>query len=480
MRRKTSPILLVALVVSGVGCTNVPDLADRAPWYEVPTNTLEEKAALYRQSTTAQVNSQGLLLYTAWGPSGWNSEGNGWWDYVNSHDVADAPAWQGRFMAAVALEMAVTGEDLNDLLLRLAEGLRVYYDITRIEGLFGRSYLADYTDEQRLPWMETQEQDPDKFWKQEADGRWWRTGLAKNHFLGACLGCGYPLALEKRGDITLRPDVRAKLLAVLLPAVRRFVENGYIIIDYDGKPTEFGDLRPNLIPKEYIDVIAPFTSIFGVTEEDLEKLNKPYNGFNIVLVLSILRSAGEHDPEIMAVFEKEAKAWRSGLKDSFWVLGFAVKKVGHWVIGKPSYSDMEAVGFAAMALYLWGPDGELEKALDDGLTGLWGYMRWERNPWITLPHKFYVDAEVSLADIEEDLRDFPLPEQKCSRASQRDDTDEVQPLCNRVTNSNYWKSSPFRRALPPHDPVANAFGSKYYFSGTDYLSAYWLYRYLRK
>lgn len=475
MTRRTQ-FALFALIVVAVGCTPVPDIAERAPYYDVSADTLDVKAQAHRLSSESQLNTSGLLLYTAWNPKDWEIDPPSD-DYIDSHDVADAPAWQGRFMAAVALEMAVTGADLNDLLLRLTKGLKTYYDVTGVQGLFGRSYLVDYTGARRS-WMETQEQDADKFWKEEGGGKWWRTGLAKNHFLGACLGPGYALALDKAGAISLRPDVKEELLAVLLPAVKRFVENGYVIVDYDGKPTEFGDLRPNLIPKEYIDMLMPYISWLGISEEDIEKLNKPMNGFNMVIVLAILRSAGEYDPEIMATYTKEAKDWKAGLEYSFKVLGFAVKKVGHWKIGKPSYSDMEAVGFAATALYLWGMDADLEKAVAGGLSGLWGYMRWERNPCFSIPYKKWVDPAIEIADVIQDLKDFPTPEQKVARASQRDDTDEVQPLCNRVTNSNYWKSSPFRRALPPHDPTKNERGSQYYYSGQDYLVSYWLGRFL--
>lgn len=474
MNARSATLLLLILVAAG--CTQVPDIADRAPWYEVPTITLEEKAHEWRAQTESQMNGQGLLLYSAWDPSTWSDGDGGLANYIDSHDVADAPAWQGRFMAAVAFEWAATGEPQDDLLTKLAAGLFAYYDITGADGLFGRSFLVDY-DGPRLPWMETQEQAPEKFWKQESEGRWWCTGLAKNHFLGACLGCGIPLALDAKGKIHLKSQTKEALLAVLLPAVRRFVANGYVIVDYDGEPTEFGDLRPALIPKEYIDLIAPYVSWLGISEEDLEKLDKPLNGFNMILVLSILRAAGEYDPAIMAVYEKEAKAWAPGIKQSLAVLGFCIKKIGHWKIGKPSYSDMEAVAFAAVGHFLWEPQGLTAEAVNEGLAGLWGYMRWERNAAFSVPYKAMVDQAVALDDVQSDLQDFPLPAQKVQCASGRDDTDEVQPLCNRTMNSHYWKSSPFRRATPPHTPVMNSRGARYHYSGQDYLIAYWMGRY---
>lgn len=467
-QRIAGAVLLVVLSA----CTVVPDVADREPWY-TPDPDVVAKAAAWEAATVAQMNSQGLLLYSAWNPRGWCAAGDGYEDYIDSHDIADAPAWHGRFMAALAFEMT-HGADRNDLLLRCASGLRRYYSITGIEGCFGRSYLVDYYGPRR-PWMETQEQDKDKFWKEEGGGRWWRTGLAKNHFQSALLGCGLPLILHQRGKIHLRDDVRSELLSFMLPALRRFIAAGYLILDYDGKPTEFGNLRPGLIPTEYVEAFKPFVSAFGLSDGDIVDLGAPLNGFNIMLVLAMLRCGGEFDSEIMALFEKEAAAWGSGLRTSMQVLGWCVKKVGHTTIGeKPSFSDMEAFAFAAAVLLTAAPEHVIASDVQAALLGLWGFVRFERNPIFALTMSRFVDPDLDLADILEDLRDFPTPAQKVSRQSGRDDTKDVQPLCNRVSNSHYWKSSPFRRATPPHDPVVSPRGSQQYFSGQDYLLAYWM------
>ena len=474
-------LTLIALALI-CGCTAVPDVADRTPWF-VPETDLSVKAGMWETATVSQINSQGLLLYTALDPQGWRQDEKGKEDYQDSHDVADAPAWHGRFMASMALAMAADKKDRNDLLLHLTNGLLSYYEITSVPGLFGRSYLADYTGE-RIYWMETQEANPTKFWRQENSGKWWRTGLAKNHFLGAILGCGIPLALHENGKIQLRPDVKDALLSVMLPAMRRFVDNGFVIMDYDGKPTEFGDLRPNLIPKEYIELAKPFVGFFGISEEDLESMNRPLNGFNMILVLSMLRSAGQYDPEIMAVYEKAAKEWGEGTRLSLQVLGFIMKKIGHWKIDKPSYSDMEAVAFAATGLFLWTrPDGGstaagIEADVMTALTGLWGYMRYERNAAFSIPYNHFVDQKIVLDDVIEDLRDFPDPDQKVQMSNPTKDTDEVQPLANRKTNSHYWKSSPFHRVDGPGEPFRHPVrGSITYYSGQDFLVAYWLGRF---
>ena len=470
-------ILLLAL---GSGCVNVPDVAPPSPTPPIngSVGNLEAKAQSYLFATRRHVNAQGLLLYKGWNPQTWATKRQ---DYFDSHDVADAPAWQGRFMAALALKSAVDGTDVNDDLARLADGLLAYYDITGVSGVFGRCYLADYTGP-RLPWMEDEQLRPTKWWRQEADGRWWRTGLAKNHLNGAVNGCGLPLILEHLGQIKLRDDVRQKLLDVMLPAVRRLVHNGYRIADYDGKPTEFGDLRPEVIPQEYVDLAAPFVGFLGdISEEDLNNVNRPLNGFNMMLVLPMLKTCGLFDPALKAEYERVAPEWAKGIKLSLKALGFVIARVGHWKIGKPSYSDMEAVAFAATNLMLLeGEDTPVGEAARAGMRGLWDFMQYEQNPAFTFPYQGLVDPTAPIAAEMKVLTEFPNPEQKYAISFTKVETDQVQPIRNRPPKSNYWKSSPFVRADPPFAPALNERGSKQYYSGQDYLIAYYLARYFKR
>lgn len=479
MRPMLSGISLLLLTLAG-GCVNVPDIAPPSPTPPINGSVpdLEAKAKSYWSATRRMVNAQGLLLYKGWNPHTWRTKQQ---DYFDSHDIADAPAWQGRHMAAVALMGATTGSDVNEELLRLANGLHTYYDVTGVPGVIGRSYLVDYTGP-RLPWMEDEQLRPTKWWKQEADGRWWRTGLAKNHLNGAINGCGLPLILEHLGHLKLRDDVRQRLLDVMLPAVRRLVDNGYRITDYDGNFTEFGDLRPETIPQEYVELAAPFVGLLGdISEDDLNNVNRPLNGFNMTLVLAMLKTCGLYDAALKAEYERVSSTWSKGIKLSLQALGFMISRVGHWKIGKPSYSDMEAMAFAATNLMLLeGPETEVGEATRAGMRGLWTFMRYEQNPAFAFPYQGLVDKTAPVAAEMRVLTEFPNPDQKFAISFQKSETEKVQPIRNRPPKSHYWKSSPFVRADPPFAPVLNARGSRHYFSGQDYLLAYYLARYFRQ
>jgi hypothetical protein len=208
-RRALAALLLLSTTTACLG--GAPPIAARQPRNET-IRDLEAKAAAITSQTLTLVDESGLLLYRALTPL--SNEAN----FLESHDLADAPAWQGVLMAAFALEEAVSGRDRDPELRKLAEGLLGFYKASGQPGLLGRSHLVNYQGP-RLPWMADKAFRPTKYWLQGPEGRWWRCGLAKGHFNEAMFGCAIPLALDRRGEIHLDPATRQALLDVLLPAV---------------------------------------------------------------------------------------------------------------------------------------------------------------------------------------------------------------------------------------------------------------------
>jgi len=447
-----------------VGCKGAPDIAlpTPTPWY-TPQTDLLLKAEAHELATAAMVNSNGLLLYKPYLP--WSDSGPGWENYLLSHDIADAPAWHGWLLMTYALKAAVTGEDYDLRLRHLANGLALYFDVTGIEGLLGRSYLADYTGP-RLDWMDTEESRPTKFWQQGPDGRWFRNGVAKGHYNGALVGVGLTLYLARTGKIHLTAETESVLQRVLVSCVRHLHDGDWRVRDHGGEFTEFGDMRPDLT--------------FG---PDWPEVSGVPNGFNRMLLLSALCSASHYDADLAQLYETEAINWAPGLGDSMEAVGEAIKKIGHWTYGKPSYSDMQQFGVAAFVLLLQEDRREITKGVHKGMVGLWEYMRYERNPAFTLPYTLVrpQEAAMRLPDIEDTLRSFPMPEDKMGFAFQKKETDTIQPIQNRPPNTMYWKSSPFRLALSVDRTNVNRHpttNDPQHFMGADYTAVYWMGRYL--
>lgn len=434
LNRPPGPWWLLVLVLCG--CSTVPETAPREPWFRTQTDLLE-KAVCLEDRAMDQVDSAGLFLYTAHEPL------SDWSNYLNSHDLADAPAWQGCLMAALAFAEAVTGEDRDAEILRLARGLRTFHRVTGVRGLLGRSMIADYQGP-RLDWMETREVRPTRYWTQGPTGAWWRNGLAKGHLALAGFGCAVPLILHRQGDLELEVETRVVLIDVLKAAVHHLVAGDYRIRDADGEATEHGNLRP-----------------------------QKANGFNMLLALSLLRSAAPYDASLKVEYEEKIRAWAPWMGWSLKVVGKAIHKVGHRRFEKPSFSDMQAAALAACALLMQEKRREHARYVRRALTGLWTFMQFERNAPFTLCYAALVRTEEGrsrLGDILEDLRDFPVD--KRPRTTARRDTSRIQPLANRPISSHYWKSSPYRRV---HGPLGDLRGLVY--GGQDYLLAYWMGRY---
>ncbi len=453
---------LIAMAFLLVGCQGAPKIqTGEIVWYERQPD-LSIQAEAYRAHSISLIDSSGVYLYR--GFENWGPTGDAFKNYADSHDIADWPAWQGDLMAALSFEWAVTGRNNDALLRRLAQGYAASFEITGVEGLMTRCVWPDYTGP-RLSWMDTPEERPTKFWTQGTGGRWYRNGVAKNHTNLTMFGCAVPLFLDREGKITLTGPTRELLKRVLVGVVKHLKAGGWQIKDVDGKTTEFGDLRPDVT--------------FGPTWPALTGLP---NGFNRAIILHGLRSASFYDAELAADYERLAPLWAPGIGQSMELVGDAVKAIGHWKIGKPSFSDMQAFASASLSLIAQEPRREIAKHYSKGMVGLWEYMRYERNAPFTLCYVLVRPSEARVADVIEDLRQFPLPRQKGYWNVKHRDSSSVQPLGNRPTNANYYKSNPFRRVILPDGPLVQNrhpdTGALQLHGGQDFLVSYWLGRYL--
>ncbi len=419
------------------------ETAPREPWFSTDSN-LVTKEPIIEANTWELVTPTGLLVYRGLFP--WSDRDR----FLLSHNLSDQPAWHGYFMAALAFKDALTWLNYDASMAYLADGLLKYYEVTGVPGLIGRSMIPDYTGP-RLPWMEDEKAKPDTFWMQGPKGQWWRNGVAKDHLNLAAFGCAIPLALDRMGKIHLEDTTKQKLIAFLLPLAKRLVKHNFQIIDWNGKRTKFGDLNPQFL-----------------------------NGFNQLLSLHLLRSASFYDKEIEKVYKEKINAWSQTIAHSFQILGSLVSKAedsqGDFraKIKKPSFSDMQAIGLAYLSLFFQEKERKHMKYIRRGMSGLWKFMKHERNPMFTIPYVGSIRPEQMryMDAIIEDLRDFPL--EKWAADTGRKVSNQIQPLANRPYDTNYWKSDPFRKIIQPPPPRT---GKEQVFPGMDYLLAYWMGRY---
>jgi hypothetical protein len=425
----------------------VPPIADLDPIYPLPEISLAQKEELLFEALKERhLNRQGYLLYQSYLPfSDDVSDPN----YQMSHDAADMPAWHGHWMAALAMKLAVEGPswEVESLLHRAVEGLRTNFTATGITGLLVRSYL-EYNGDEPLPWMDTEDENPTKFWQKGENGFWFRNGVSKDQYRGAIFGLATVISLKNSGAIILNPETGELVGRTLVDLAHYLIDNGYRIIDVDGEVTEFGRLNDwRFNGFDGLQLLAMLRTGKAIGDQ---KCSKEFD--------RLVRSdAGKIVAETLGLFG-DLYAWM-GRENSF-----------------SSFSDDMAIYTNAFALFINSDeqDDEVLRDVEFALEKVWQFLRFSLKSYVT----FIQEEMVGVTDEEleqafETLRMFPDDKRVISNL-EFEDTHSVQPIPNQRINSQYWKSNYFRKAnLTDASERINI-----EYSGQDYLFVYWLGRYL--
>jgi hypothetical protein len=419
----------------------VPPLAPLDPIYELPTISLAEKeAALFEATAVRHINEQGYLLYRSFLPFSDPEK------YQQSHNSADLPAWHGHWMAALAMKLAVApSPEVETLFHGAIEGLRANFDATGVKGLLGRAYLK-YENDERLPWMVTEEENPTRFWQRGANGFWFRNGVAKGHYSAAVFGLAVAIGLENQGAISLDPETTALVRQTLVDIAHYLIDNGYRIVDADGEVTEFGRLY-----------------------------DWRQNGFNGLQLLAMLR-VGKAIGDAKCTQEYD-RLLASGagpvIATTLGGLGNLYAEKGRHRFGH--FSDDQAIYTNAFVLYL-NSDEQGKGILRNvryALGKMWQFLRYSRKTYISFIQAVMVGiSEEERGEALETLRMFPDDKHVISEVG-TEKTESVQPIANMNLNSHYWKSNYFKKAILGES--AQRIDEEY--SSQDYLFVYWMGRY---
>jgi hypothetical protein len=438
---KRFPILLCVLMLVGCKVFPVPPLADLDPIYELPTISLAQKeAVLYEAILKRHQNKQGYLLYRAFLPL--SKKGN----YQRSHNSADLPAWHGHWMAALAMKLAAQpSQEVEDLIHSAVRGLRTNFRATGRTGLLARAYV-EYGGDEPLRWMATEEERPTRFWQKGENGFWFRNGVSKDHYIGAVFGLATIVGLENQGSISLDSGTGNLVHRTLKEIAHYLIDNGYRIVDVDGRVTEFGRLY-----------------------------DWRYNGFDGLQLLAMLRAcaatgdaacAGEYDRLVEGGASRVIAHTLGELGDLYASLGR--ERFGH-------FSDDQAIYTNAFVLYLNADerDRAVLSDVEEALRHIWQFARYSRKSYMAFIQEILVGvSEEEREAALETLRMFP-DDKRVISALEVEETSSVQPIPNQVISSHYWKSDYFRKARMTE--TSERRGVEY--SGQDYLSVFWMGRY---
>jgi hypothetical protein len=426
----------------------VPPIADLDPIYPLPEISLAQKEAmLFEALTQRHLNRQGYLLYRSYLPF---SEDISDPNYQMSHDAADLPAWHGHWMAALAMKLAVEGgprREVESLLHRAVEGLRMNFTATGITGLLARSYL-EYEGDEQLPWMDTEEENPTKFWQKGENGFWFRNGVSKDQYRGAIFGLATIIYLKNSGAISLDSETVELLDRTLIDLAHYLIDNGYRIIDVDGEVTEFGRMN-----------------------------DWRFNGFDGLQLLAMLRTGkAVGDRKCSKEYDRLVRSGAAKVvAETLGFFGDLYARLGR-ENSFSSFSDDMAIYTNAFALFINSgeEDEEVLRDVQFALEKVWQFLRFSLKAYVTFIQEEMLGVtadELQLAF--ETLRMFPEDKREISNLV-LEETHSVQPIPNQRINSHYWKTNYFRKASLTD--ASKRIDIEY--SGQDYLFVYWMGRYV--
>ena len=409
-----------------------------------PSIQLHEKARRYQERLEAHHQTpSGVIAYrrpvTA---SGWDTYGN----------LADGCFHTAIYLSSQALRYATTGEDeAREQILRTLDGLELLMDVTGRRGLLSRhvspAASAAVIDDAR--WLPSGTQPA-----------WiWRSDVSKDQYAGFVHGVAVTLALVDD------PAVRLRVSALLSAAADHLIENNLRIVDHDGEPTTFSNLRK---------------SFLGVPK-----------GVDSLTSLAIAKAAAVSNPTSRYQEFYESLVRDDYLDAAYWA-HFTIFGIGNRVNDHMAYLSL-------YPLLILENDAERRSALKKAARRSWRHVGEDRNAFFAFIHAAVVGDDSGDADAKQDasvgagvkgrLALLEYPENKVewpvdltrpgfeferaffnSRKCVPRSTKSV-PLYLRVRSSSFWASDPFRLVgrLGRKGEVVTA--------GIDYLVAYWMGRY---
>ncbi|KAA0166679.1 hypothetical protein FNF28_03053 [Cafeteria roenbergensis] len=329
---------------------------DGLTWLERQSWTLEAKAARMRQIQTRH-NRHGMVAECGLSPMGdvttclnGPSDNNGLWTSLVS--------------SAYALEYAITGEQraLDDARTFLA-GLALLNDVTGIKGLMARSCIAPGAPPPGAG----------KWFNATApgfEGWMWKGDTSSDEVSGHLFG--WTLALTRLPFAQGDHIDKAAAASYLVDIATYIAENGFHLIDGDGKPTRWGDWSPKTLNN-----------------------NRTWSdgrGVNSLEILSLLASATAAAPDLpdggAAALPVLRAAWAE-LTNSTNRYPSNLRNLKIETPLDDNYSDDE---LTALPFYAWmavapqlpGPDGSSDDEVRACLAGMdrwWGQMAPLRSDW---------------------------------------------------------------------------------------------------
>ncbi len=296
--------------------------------------TLQQKAEILDRGMYERHNRYGMFARC-----GLREPGN--LDTAYTFDDDNDGQWTEMYLASQAFRYAVTGDAEAAAHAREAvQGMLRLLTVTGKKGFFARSVLepercADLAD------------GPGE-WHLSAEEQWcWKGDTSKDEYVGHVFG------MSLFYDLVANEQEKAEIAQVFMDLHDGIIENGYSIVDIDGKVTEHGQLSP-----EFMELIG----VFGDA------------GLNSATILGGLLATYHMTGEKRFMDAFHYLAYDEGYVDY-------VRRIEEINLLTHVNHDSEEMSFLGLAtLIRYETDPCLMAAWQEGLEYLWEVQRPEKNP----------------------------------------------------------------------------------------------------
>jgi hypothetical protein len=366
--------------------------------------TLEDKAMVFERQVRQRHIRYGI-----------NSNLSG----LDKHQLATAQntvaesdnLWTGMYLGSQLFRYLVTGsEDAKQNCIEAFEAMERLHEITRIPGLFGRTFersgLHEFKNEYRAYvenyWFEGYNNTVS--WNHSEDPEWdWKASASSDQTVGQMF------ALILMAEYMDDEEYRQRAITLLDNLMGYIVANNYTLVDVDGKPSLWGRWNPEFINR------------FGTMIGD----RKVYSSNLIAFLQAAYKFTGKEIYKEKAVELIRDHGYLENLARPFKEIGHAPEDADAWskmLSEEWNHSDDEMYFLAYWGLYPYALHDSLKPIYQEAIKDHWEFERPEKN---SLWNFCYAMTGAKDFDLDESiwhLREFPLDmiEYKTENSHRRD------------------------------------------------------------
>ena len=352
--------------------------------------TLEEKALFYEKQVRQRHIRYGI-----------NSDASRLSDHklstAQNGDAASDNLWTGMYLGSQLFRyLATNSEEAKQNCYETFEAMERIHQITGIEGLFGRTFersgyhefKKEYRDYVENYWYEGYNNSIS--WQHASDPEWdWRATASSDQTVGQMF------ALMLVAEYIDDEEWRQRAITLLDNLMSYIVENNFMLIDADGKPSLWGRWNP-----EYVN---RFDTMIGD--------RKLYSSNMIAFLQAAFHFTGKEIYRQKAFELMNDHAYLENLMRPISKIGPAPESADEWskmLSSEWNHSDDEMYFLAYWGLYPYAFNDTLREHCRAAIKDHWEYERPEKN---ALWNFCYAMTGAQNFDLEESiwhLKEFPL------------------------------------------------------------------------